>query len=116
MNTEWRTACREYRKKKIDAQVTINEAMQKGEERKLEEIKRKKCNKEWWIYLKEDESRDEDQDIDLKMNGGINKDRGKINSYIKKYWEQLGKVGSGEVNDQQIKFPRREIVSEQNYR
>ena len=43
----------EYQKKKVEAQREINKAMMEEEDRKLEEMRRKKSNREYWEYLKQ---------------------------------------------------------------
>ena len=49
----------EYQKKKVEAQREINRATMEEEDRKLEEMRRKKSNREYWDYLKGPEDRAE---------------------------------------------------------
>ena len=116
MNNEWNLVCREYMRRKMDTHTTINKAMQNEEERKLEEIRKKKSNREWWLYLKEDENKEEDKEIDLKINGEITNDQGKIENFIKNYWEELGKKDNIELRNQPIKMTCKQLKSEQNYK
>ena len=49
----------EYQKKKVEAQREINKAMMVEEDRKLEEMRKKKSNREYWEYLKGPEDREQ---------------------------------------------------------
>ena len=49
----------EYQKKKVEAQREINKAMMAEEDRKLEEMRKKKSNREYWEYLKGPEDREQ---------------------------------------------------------
>ena len=49
----------EYQKKKVKAQREINKAMMEEEDRKIEGMRRKKSNREYWDYLKGPEDREQ---------------------------------------------------------
>ena len=49
----------EYQKKKVEAQREINKEIMAEEDRKLEEMRKKKCNREYWEYLKGPEDREQ---------------------------------------------------------
>ena len=62
----------------MNAKQANMSVMQKEDERKLDGIKNKKCNGECWLYLKEDENRDQDRDREIKIDGELCKDEEEI--------------------------------------
>ena len=113
---EWKKAIGEYNKKKIKAQRKINEAIMKEEDRKLEEIQRKKSEKEWWGFLNGPTELVQEQTNELRILGKISKDETEQRIFIKEYWENIGKIkNKGGCKKQKIKMRRKQIEIEQTY-
>ena len=61
----------EYQKKKVEAQKEINKAMMEEEDRKLDEMRRKKSNREYWGYPKGPEDREQKKEHELYVDNKI---------------------------------------------
>ena len=98
----------------------INKAMMAEEDRKLEEMRKKKSNREYWEYLKGPEDRKQKKVHELYIEDKISTntdEQRKQRKYIKEFWEKIGRKKSNDKGKKyRIMMQRRNIAKEQNYK
>ena len=87
------------------------------EDRKLEEMRKKKSNREYWEYLKGPEDREQKKVHELCIEDKISTNTDEQRKYIKELWEKIGRKKSNDKgNIYRIMMQRRNIAKEQNYK
>ena len=87
------------------------------EDRKLEEMRKKKSNREYWEYLKGPEDREQKKEHELYIENKISTNTDEQKKYIKEFWEKIGRKKSNDKGKKyRIMMQRRNITKEQNYK
>ena len=86
------------------------------EDRKIEELRIKKNNREYWEFLKGSEDREQKLEHELYVQNTISTDEKEQKRHIKEYWEKIGKLkGLDKRKNFRLMMKKRYITKEQNY-